>query len=185
MMEPPALPTYSCTLTREARVITMVLTASTDGTDNPSTTRRIKTVARDGGNNNAHRAHHSAISKATWTRCLDESFDGGNEIVPEENSPILRQLIRLSFVEGGEDDSKVSAAFVKHVHETFTKKRKEGRAAEATTGASDDEKENLRVKSVTHVFSNGSLAVKVEFHAQADALRLHPEVGGGWTSTRS
>ena len=123
MMEPPALPTHSCTLTREAKVITMVLTATADGTDNPSTTRRIESVARDGGNNSAHRAHHPSITKAMWTRCLDESFNGGDEIVPDENAPILRQLVRMSFAEGGDDDDKVAKAFVKQVHETFTHKR--------------------------------------------------------------
>ena len=145
-MEPPALPTYSCSLTRVAEVITMVLKASPDGKDNPSTTRRIEIVARDSGNPNAHRAHHSTISTATWTRCLDESFDGGNEIVPAENTPtkaawnrflnehpkdgnelvsdedtpFLLGLIRMSFEEGGDSDVNVAQAFVRRVHETFT-----------------------------------------------------------------
>ena len=82
-------------------MITLSLTATTDGTDNTSNTRRIEIVARDSGNNAAHRAHHSSISKATWSRCLEESFDGGDEIVPEEDSPILRDLIRMAFIEGG------------------------------------------------------------------------------------
>ena len=177
-MELLATTAYSCPLTRESGVITMSLTATTDGKDDSSTTRVIEIVARSSGQPNAHRKHHPSIAKATWSRCLDESFDGGNEIVSDENSPILRDLIRMSFMEGGEDDDKVSAAFVKLVHETFTPKRKEERAAAARAGASgDDEKEDLRIQSVTHVFSNGALAVKVEFHA-ADALRLHPEVEG-------
>ena len=130
-MEPPAAPTFSCALTREPGVITMSLKASPDGKDIPSTTRRIEIVARDSGNPKAHRAYyHSTISKATWTRCLDESFDGGNEIVPAENTPtkaawnrflnehpkggnepvsdedtpLLLGLIRMSFEEGGDSD---------------------------------------------------------------------------------
>ena len=71
---------YSCALTRGPGVITMSLTATTDGTDNSSTTRRIEIVARDNGKTTAHRAHHQSISKVTWTRCLEESFNGGNEI---------------------------------------------------------------------------------------------------------
>ena len=144
-MELPALPTFSCTLTRAAKKITMVLKASPDGKDSPSTTRRIEIVARDSGNPNAHRAHHSTISTATWTRCLDESFDGGNEIVPAENTPtkaawnrFLNEhpkdgnelvsdedtpfslgLIRMSFEEGGDSDVNVAQAFVRRVHETF------------------------------------------------------------------
>ena len=85
-----ALPTYSGTLTRVAKRITMVLTASPGGKDHPTTTRRIEIVARDSEDLKAHQAHHPTISKVTWTRCLDESFDGGDEIVPDENSPILR-----------------------------------------------------------------------------------------------
>ena len=126
-MEPPASLTFSCTLTWDAETTTLVLTASPDGKDNPSTTRRIEIVARDSGHPNAHRAHHPTISTATWTRCLDESFDGGNEIVPAENTPtkaawsrflnerpkggnepvsdedtpLLLGLIRMSFEEGG------------------------------------------------------------------------------------
>ena len=145
-MEPPASLTFSCALTRDAETTTLVLTASPDGKDNPSTTRRIEIVARDSGNPNAHRAHHPTISTATWTRCLDESFDGGNEIVPAENTPtkaawnrflnehpkggnepvsdedtpLLLGLIRMSFEEGGDSDENVAQAFVRRVHENFT-----------------------------------------------------------------
>ena len=145
-MELPAAPTFSGSLTRDAETTTLVLTASPDGKDNPFTTRRIEIVACDSENPNAHRAHHPTISTATWTRCLDESFDGGNEIVPAENTPtkaawnrflnehpkggnepvsdedtpLLLGLIRMSFEEGGDSDENVAQAFVRRVHENFT-----------------------------------------------------------------
>ena len=157
-------------------MITMVIKASPDGTDNPSTSRLIEIVARDGGKPDAHRAHHSSISKATWTRCLEECFEDGNEISGSKgDSPILRQLMRTAFAEGSADDSAVQKAFVRQVHETFTLAREKQRVAAAADDG--DESDEYLIESVTHVYANGDLSIKVEFQ-RSETLLLRPEVEG-------